>query len=58
MSKWTHPICEKCWWEREPAHHPTRLKEPEDETCCYCGGVADTGIYRRDDPAKMRCRHD
>ena len=58
MSEWTHAICYKCWREREPGREPIRVTEPEDEACCYCGGVASAGIYRRDDPKKMNCRHE
>lgn len=54
MAEWTHNICEKCWFEREPERFPVQVKrEPNDllvDNCCFCGTVKVTRIYVRHDP--------
>jgi hypothetical protein len=53
---WTHPFCDACFDDYRPGARPLRLVEVEAETCCRCGGIADTGIYVREDPKVLvRC---
>jgi hypothetical protein len=60
MSRWTHSICEDCYYklreERDWAKLPSRLREPEPENCCYCGHQHQSGIYVRDDPNLVACK--
>jgi hypothetical protein len=42
----TVPICEACW-NRLAGQDPVRLREPEIETCSYCGEETRSGIYVR-----------
>lgn len=56
MSKWTHPICEKCWNIREPTRRPSVMVPAEEEICCVCNQVTNSGIYVRGDPEKMPCQ--
>lgn len=48
---WTQPCCEPCWEQRNPGRAPTRLREPKDENCVFCGLSTESGIYVRIDPA-------
>lgn len=48
---WRHSICLACWKTRNPGREPIALKEPEIETCCFCGAETCDGIYVREDPA-------
>ena len=54
--EWTHAICVACWNVKNPNRKPiTALIDTDDEmfdeTCCYCGKLADSpGIYVRDTP--------
>ena len=50
---WTHSICSGCFKKREPGREPARLKEPESETCVYCGACNEDGIYTREDPRNV-----
>ena len=50
MSRWNHPQCWDCWTTEEGDRTPYRLKDPETETCCFCGRQTVSGIYRRRDP--------
>jgi hypothetical protein len=56
---WTHTICERCWFEREPERFPVQIKrESGDRTvdvCCFCRTVKVTRIFVREDPAKLYC---
>lgn len=60
---WTHPICERCWIERESAgdgdaltiRRPVKLLHPTLETCCFCKSYTIVGIYVREDPAGLPC---
>lgn len=54
-SNWTHPMCDPCWLEYDPARGPVRLQESvrELETCCWCGRETRSGIYVRHDPAQL-----
>lgn len=47
---WTQPSCGTCWDERNPGRAPVRLREPDEETCVYCGKRHRSGIYVRIDP--------
>lgn len=50
------PCCERCWIDRNSLDTPdgltiripTRLVDPEPETCHYCGQVTIFGIYVRE----------
>lgn len=55
MSRWTHGICRECWTRREGLRVPVRAREAPAERCCFCGGVADEGIYVREDPSVLPC---
>lgn len=57
MSDWTHSICNTCWDERNPGRQAFRLREPDEEVCCFCGMPHASGIYMRYDPAKLSCVH-
>jgi hypothetical protein len=50
---WTQAICERCWGIAHPGMEPTRLIDPEFETCCFCGAHTDDGIYVRIDPRSV-----
>lgn len=54
MSGWTQPLCDYCWEDREGARVPSRLREPEEETCSNCGRLTRSGIYVRRDPATVK----
>jgi hypothetical protein len=58
MSRWIHSICEDCYEEQEPGRKPVRVREPEEETCCFCGKPTTDGIFYRFDPSKLKCEHD
>lgn len=53
---WTQPICNRCWPAFSAGAHqgrvivPTRLREPEPETCAFCGAATRSGIYVRANP--------
>lgn len=47
---WTHAQCDNCWNKRENTRIPTRLTDPDTESCCYCGIYTRSGIYRREKP--------
>ena len=53
---WTHNICGFCWIE---FHHgngvpmPVCLKNPVEETCCFCGQKNIDGIFIRHDPRTL-----
>lgn len=50
---WNQPICDVCFWLRNPNREPVRLREPEAEICAYCGDGTTSGIYVRADPASF-----
>lgn len=45
----TQSCCDDCWWKRRQ-QEPYRMKDAEEETCCYCGEKNTSGIYVRVDP--------
>ena len=51
---WTHPICDKCWEERNPDRMPYRFKEPKKYKCCYCGKETDSGIFIRENAKNVK----
>lgn len=62
MSDWAQPCCEKCWIEDNMTinedgeislRYPMMLRDPEPETCCYCGDYTIIGVYIRADPDKV-----
>jgi hypothetical protein len=50
MSKWTHPICQRCWAKGHPGTTPVKVREWHWERCCYCGKNTRGGIFIRQDP--------
>jgi hypothetical protein len=52
---WTQAICNKCWVQRHPGLEPYRMatEHTDEEICAYCGTSTRSGIYTRDDPAKV-----
>lgn len=50
MSKFTHPICEKCFIEKNPGRDPVKLKDAGKEVCSNCGYTTNDGIFIRQDP--------
>lgn len=42
-----HCICATCFGRNRPGVTPVRLRDPEQETCCFCGMATDEGIYIR-----------
>lgn len=58
MSGWTHAQCERCWIREEgtvvdgryQVRVPSRLVETDLVTCCFCGELTISGIWRRADP--------
>ena len=58
MSKWNHSVCDGCYNEMYPDREPIRFRVPDEETCCRCGEKTYSGIYVREDMAKMKfCNH-
>jgi hypothetical protein len=55
-SRWTHAICVSCWKLRNGERDPVGLKDPEVETCCFCGKKTSSGVYVRFDPAETLCK--
>lgn len=64
--RWSHAICERCWNLRNPDSMildptatdpslPTRFPELFSVPCCFCGKPQMSGIYTREDPAKIPC---
>ncbi len=54
MSRWVHAICEGCWQKRHPeGREPVRVRTKA--ICCYCDAPTHSGIFTRDDPAKVPC---
>lgn len=55
-SPWTHNICEKCWFKRDPNRTPLKLTgEDLTDVCCFCGSTNQDGIYVRHDPKTTIC---
>lgn len=50
----TQPICNDDWEEQNPDRDPTRLTEPNEEVCCFCGALTKSGIYIRVDPTTVQ----
>lgn len=53
---WTHAMCVICWRRERGDEVPTRLKDPDREVCCFCGGPANSGIYIHSDPMNVKCQ--
>jgi hypothetical protein len=51
---WTQPLCWACWERRNPGRKPAALVVADLEQCCDCGGLTQSGIYVRVDPATVR----
>lgn len=54
MSKFTHPICGRCW-KRHHNFQPWPLARAyrETETCCWCQHRTKSGIYVSDLPENI-----
>lgn len=50
---WTHSICVPCWNKREPDRPPVTVVEKEQNICCFCGELTDSGIFVREHPSKV-----
>lgn len=52
---WTQPICDTCWWDRNPDRKPVRLADgyAHRERCAFCGEQTMSGIYVRQDPTTV-----
>lgn len=57
MAGWTHLICEDCWNERHPTRRAVKVSFDDGAPCCFCGKDTSSGIYVREDPATLDCRH-
>ena len=55
MSKWTHAICQICWYEKNPGREPVTVLNGTEQICCFCGLKSKSGIYVREDPKGLRC---
>lgn len=55
MSKWTHAICDDCWDKKNPERPSPRRASGDREICCFCAMGTNSGIYIREDPAKLKC---
>lgn len=53
---WTHAMCIRCWRHQNGQRVPTRVKDPDREICCFCGGPALSGIYIHSDPMNTMCQ--
>ncbi len=56
--QWTHAACEDCFARVQARQsgmpgRPSRLVDPDLETCCYCGEQTTSGLYVRDDPQAL-----
>ncbi len=59
---WNHNICNNCWElrmraEGTPWREPVTLRQPELVRCCFCGIMTASGIYVRQDPKTLGCKH-
>lgn len=52
---WNQAICERCWAERNPGRVPVRMptRSATVETCSYCAGKTDSGIFVPDHPDRV-----
>ncbi len=57
MSRWTHASCHPCYEETHPAREAVIVLPLEEEECCFCGDMTESGIYVRWDPtsSKLQC---
>jgi hypothetical protein len=55
VSDWTHPMCDPCWVEEMGLREPVRMARAAAERCCWCAAPTRSGIYMREDPAKLDC---
>lgn len=53
MSNWTQSICERCWNKQNPGRIPVRMKNADEEECCFCKRVTTDGIYIRVNPKDL-----
>lgn len=56
MSRWNHLMCAACWNERRDTKAVEGAND-EGESCCWCGNATTSGIWVRNDPEKMSCKH-
>lgn len=51
---WTHSICDECCKEQQTGLVTFKLKDANEEICCYCGKLTFEGIYIRDEPKQPK----
>ena len=44
---WIHPMCNHCWLRIKGPTLPVRADPIEQERCCFCDRMTDSGIYVR-----------
>ena len=56
-SRWTHSVCETCYYGLEPDRNPVRTLAEDRAAgpCCGCGKIQSDGIFYRADPRAMGC---
>lgn len=54
---YNHPICDRCWFARNPRLAPVRLGNGDGDhsrvRCCFCGEATMSGIFVRMDPWEL-----
>ena len=58
MSRWNHLMCAACWNADE--RHVNKAVEganSEAQQCCWCQKPTTSGIWVREDPEKLPCKH-
>ena len=60
---WNQPICERDWFDQRSirandgtfigVRMPVRVREPDIETCAWCGSPTIFGAYLRADPTSV-----
>ena len=57
---WVHCQCYDCWTFEHPDGIPVRIRDSEEDKCCYCGRLTIEGIYVRQNPNSefLLCREE
>ena len=57
MFRYTHSICDACWFERYPGKALTRITDimVVGEKCCFCGQRNYSGLYVHCGLERTRC---
>lgn len=56
--RFNHAICMPCWRLTEGDRIPARLKDPQEQTCCFCLRPCASGIFVRRKPEYLPCQGD